>query len=130
MKRISLLIGLSAILTLSGAALAAQSAFSLQTLEKGQWILRDKEQDFRTVKRICLGDPEKLARLRHADRNCRVRRVRGDERVALYQYSCRDAQGSTTIRRESDKLVQIRSQGVDRGAPFAFAYEARRVGGC
>ncbi|WP_420607068.1 hypothetical protein [Novosphingopyxis sp.] len=129
-KHNAFLLGLSAVATMSGAALAAKSAFSLQTLEKGQWSLRDKENGFKTVKRICLGDPQVLIQLRHLGQSCAVKRLNGDARQAMYSYRCRGAQGSTTIRRETDRLVQIRSQGLDHGAPFAFDYEARKTGGC
>ena len=131
MNQISkILLGLSAITMLSGAGLAAQSAFSLQTLEKGQWTLRDKEAGFKPVQRICLGDARKLVRPRHAALDCQVTRLSGNAREAVFNYSCNGARGSTTIRRETDRLVQIRSQGLDHGAPFALDYEARRTGTC
>ena len=129
-KRASILLGLTAIATLSGAALAAGQAFSLQTLEKGQWTLRDKDDDFKPVRRVCLGDPQALVQLRQPGQQCRIKRLSGDAREAVFAYRCKGASGNTTIRRETDRLVQIRSQGLDRGAPFAFDYEARKTGRC
>jgi hypothetical protein len=38
--------------------------------------------------------------------------------------------GRTQIRRETDGLVQIDSQGIVNGLPFAFSAEGRRTGDC
>ncbi len=47
------------------------------------------------------------------------------------QYTCRgNGYGRTSIRRESETLVQIEGQGVAGGAPFQFRAEARRTGAC
>ena len=47
------------------------------------------------------------------------------------QYTCRGkGYGRTQIRRESNRLVQIDSQGIADGLPFSFSAEARRVGDC
>jgi hypothetical protein len=47
------------------------------------------------------------------------------------QYTCRGrGYGRTHIRRETSRLVQIDTQGIADGRPFAFAAEARRVGDC
>ncbi|GGD62772.1 hypothetical protein GCM10011411_23800 [Aurantiacibacter arachoides] len=57
--------------------------------------------------------------------------VRDGPREVTVQYTCRgNGYGRTTIRRESDTLVQIRSQGIEGGAPFSIDGEARRTGGC
>jgi hypothetical protein len=39
-------------------------------------------------------------------------------------------QGLTTIRRETDALIQIQSQGINNGAPFSFSVEGRHGGAC
>jgi hypothetical protein len=47
------------------------------------------------------------------------------------QYTCPgNGYGRTHIRRESDHLVQIDSQGIEDGLPFAFTAEARWAGAC
>ena len=38
--------------------------------------------------------------------------------------------GRTSIRLETDRLVQIRTQGIADGLPFEYSAEARRVGDC
>jgi hypothetical protein len=46
-------------------------------------------------------------------------------------YDCAQAgQGRTALRVETARLVQIDSQGVSGGTPFAMTLEARRVGAC
>ncbi len=123
-------LALCALTGAAGAAIAAPSLFTLGSLPKGQWELRDKEHDFRSVAKLCLGNPNMLAKPRHARKDCAVQRLNGDDRSAVFNYRCQGAYGTTTVRRETDTLVQIRSQGVDRGAPFALDYEARRTGSC
>jgi hypothetical protein len=47
------------------------------------------------------------------------------------QYTCRGRGfGRTHIRRETDRLVQIDTQGIADSRPFAFSVEARRTGDC
>src|SRR3546814_2145741 len=46
-------------------------------------------------------------------------------------YTCPGAgHGRTTIRSETNRLVQIDTQGIAEGRPFSQAIEARRTGGC
>ena len=42
----------------------------------------------------------------------------------------RGGYGLTRIRYETPRLIQLDSQGVANGLPFAFAAEGRRVGNC
>ncbi len=123
-------LALVATFTAAAGAYAAQPGFSLRTLERGEWTLRDKDDHFRAVRKICVRDARVLVKLRHPGERCEIHRLNGDSREALFNYSCQSGRGSTSIRRETDRLVQIRSQGLEKGAPFAFDYEARRTGDC
>ena len=50
---------------------------------------------------------------------------------ATVQYSCTGSgYGRTYIRREGRDLVQLRTDGIERGAPFSIEAEGRRVGSC
>jgi len=50
---------------------------------------------------------------------------------ATVHYSCNgNGYGQTDIRWESPELIQLRTTGIERGSPFAFAAEGRRVGDC
>ena len=123
-------IALAATFSVAASAYAAQPSFSLRTLERGEWTLRDKADDFRLVRKLCVRDPRVLVKLHHPGQRCEIHRLSGDAREVVFSYSCQSGSGSTAIRRETDRLVQIRSQGLDRGAPYAFDYEARKTGSC
>lgn len=116
----------------AGGALAAQGSplAMLAKLPRGQWIVTP--DDGSPPRKICLGDSIQLVQLRHAGvANC-SRIVAEDEpgRVTV-QYTCRgNGYGRTSLRRETDTLVQIESQGVAGDRPFQFRAEARRTGAC
>lgn len=112
------------------AALAAQGdgLDALDRLERGEWELRERGS---VVKRLCVGDPVQLLQPRHAGQMCR-RFVLEDspDRVSISYDCARGGQGRTALRVETARLVQIDSQGVAEGAPFAMLIEGRRVGAC
>ena len=115
----------------SGAVLAqVQQLSMLNRLEAGSWELRERG-DTGTPERLCLRNARRLIQLRHPGQNCtRIVVEDGPEQVTV-QYTCAGrGYGRTQIRRESDSLLQIESQGIAEGLPFAFASEARRVGSC
>jgi hypothetical protein len=115
----------------SGAVLAqVQSLSMLNRLQSGSWELRERG-DAGPPRRLCLRNARRLIQLRHPGQNCsRIIVEDGPEQVTV-QYTCAGrGYGRTQIRRESDSLLQIESQGIAEGLPFAFASEARRVGSC
>lgn len=116
----------------AGAALAAQvpALDMLSKLQRGQWSVAPN--DGGPVRSICLGDPAQLLQLRHAgNANCSRFVVEDAPGRVTVQYTCRgNGYGRTSIRRESETLVQIEGQGVAGGAPFQFRAEARRTGAC
>lgn len=102
----------------------------LARLESGQWELRAQSGGAR-IGTICLGNPILLAQPRHGAGNCSRDVVAADENSITVNYSCPGiGRGRTTIRFETPRLVQIDSQGLDRGAPFALRAQARRTGAC
>ena len=109
------------------AGTTATSVFD--ALQLGLWEIR--ERDDSRVERICVRSERDLVQLRHRGMACR--RIAIDEQGpnATIQYSCgASGYGRTIIRRETPVLVQLRSDGFVRGAPFSFEAEARRVGNC
>lgn len=125
---------------LAGAAFAA-SVFALpvtaQTpglamlgqLERGGWQLTDR--DGGASQRICLGDTAQLIQIRHQRSACTRFVVADGNAEVTVGYDCGTAgYGRTTIRRETNRLVQIETQGVVRGAPFSQTFEGRRIGAC
>lgn len=103
----------------------------LDQLEKGRWELRTRGESGET-QRLCLTDARRLIQLRHPSAaNCERLIVDDNAAQVTVQYTCRgQGYGRTHIRRETSRLVQIDSQGIADGLPFAFAAEARRVGDC
>ena len=102
----------------------------LARLEAGRWELRGGSSNVR-VAAICLGNPILLTQPRHGAAPCSRDVVAADATSMVVNYSCPGlGRGRTTLRFETPRLVQIDSQGVDRGMPFALRAEARRVGPC
>lgn len=102
----------------------------LGRLDRGDWEIRVRD-DVGQVQRVCLRDNWSLIQLRHRGENCRRVIVDDTMNEVTVQYTCPGrGYGRTQVRRETDRLVQIDSQGIANGVPFAFAAEARRVGDC
>ncbi|MET0360758.1 MAG: hypothetical protein ABW048_03300 [Sphingobium sp.] len=115
----------------AGHALTAQPVSeALAGLEPGQWDLRSRDPG-EPSHRICLRDPQNLVQLRHQGQVCRRFMVEdASDRVSV-AYSCPGTgHGRTVVRVETPRLVQIDSQGVEEGAPFALNLEGRRTGVC
>ena len=118
-----------------GAIFAAPLAASTATtalfgqLRLGEWEFRERGAE--RPRRVCLRSESDLVQLRHRGQTCR--RILVDEKgaSATVQYSCNGAgYGRTQVRRESADLVQLRSDGIERGSPFSLEAEGRRVGNC
>lgn len=122
---------------LVAAALAAAPAQGqrkelamLDTLERGNWELRERG-DASTRTKLCLTTGRELIQLRHPGPTCGKVIVADTANEVTVQYTCPGRGfGRTRIRRESDDLIQLDSQGIVNGVPFAFAAEGRKVGSC
>lgn len=120
-----------ALMTAGGTAAAApERLIALDTVQPGEWELRPLEKDG-GKRRLCVRDPRQLLRTEHARHQCRLFVVKDGPAAASVTYDCAQAGGGRTdVRVETPRLVQIRSQGVADGAPFARVMEARRLGAC
>ena len=102
----------------------------LDGLEPGQWLLRDRD-DPATARSYCVTDFRQLLQLQHARNQCTRTVLENTASAVTVHYSCPGAgHGRTTIRRETNRLVQIDTQGIAGGAPFSLAYEGRKTGVC
>jgi len=102
----------------------------LDQLDPGRWELRLREAGS-APERICINNGRRLIQLRHPDSNCERFTVSDTPAEVTVQYTCRgNGYGRTQIRRETDQLVQIQTQGIVGGLPFDFSAEARRIGDC
>lgn len=128
------------IISLAGAAAAAVLAFMpvsaqapelamLDSLSRGGWDLRIRTDG--TTRRVCVRNGREFIQLRHTQPGCDRFVVQDDANEVTVQYTCRgNGYGRTTIRKEGNGLVQIRSQGTYGGSPFSLEGEARYTGGC
>jgi hypothetical protein len=127
---------------LSGLSLAALATLAvpahgqkpplamLDDLERGGWELRERGGDG-SVRPICLDNARRLIQLRHPGVPCSSVIVEDGATQVTVQYSCRgQGYGRTQIRRETNRLIQIDSQGIVNGLPFSYSAEGRRTGAC
>lgn len=122
--------GLAGALLLAGAGAAAQrtNLFALNAIERGQWSLKTPEGQTR---KLCISNPQRLLQIQHGATTCAHVTVDNSPRSATIRYTCNGhGQGRTTITVETGKLLQIETQGVADGVPFAEEYEGRLIGRC
>jgi hypothetical protein len=122
-------LGLAALLAAVPLAVDAAELGMLDSLAKGAWNLRIRDDG--SEQRICVRDGRELIQLRHKQARCSRFVVQDDTDEVVVQYTCRgNGYGRTSIRREANGLVQVQSQGIVDGAPFSISGEARHSGSC
>jgi hypothetical protein len=122
-------IAFSAALLLAAWPAATQQPGPLAQVERGQWELRGPSGA--AIGAVCLGDPLLLAQPLHAPQPCTGEVVSSEGHVVTVNYVCPGmGRGRTLLRVETPRLVQIDSQGLSDGAPFALRAQARRTGPC
>ena len=110
-------------------ATAQSSLGLLSKLDRGLWEVRTRGGT--VMRSICVQDGSELIQLRHRGPACNRFVVEDSANEITVQYTCRgNGYARTHIRRETNSLAQIDSQGIEGGRPFQFAAEARRVGSC
>ena len=124
--------------TLTACALAGATAVPAQApslamldrLEKGSWQLRERGKDA-VLQTICVGDARRMIQIYHPRATCSRYIIEDTPGSVTVHYTCPGAgHGRTSIRSETNRLVQIDTQGIAEGKPFSQAIEARRAGGC
>jgi hypothetical protein len=122
-------IAISAALLVAAWPAATQQPGPLAQVERGQWELRGPGGG--AIGAVCLGDPLLLAQPLHTPQPCTTEIVSSDAHVVTVNYVCPGmGRGRTLIRVETPRLVQIDSQGLSNGTPFALRAQARRTGPC
>lgn len=102
----------------------------LGQLERGEWQLRERGSTA-APRTLCLGDARQFIQLRHERASCSRYTIEDTPEAVTVHYTCAGAgHGRTTIRRETNRLVQIDTQGIINGSPFSDEFEARRTGSC
>lgn len=112
------------------AETAARPPRAIAGLEPGLWELKSVG-DSAPPLRLCVGDPRLLLQPIHAAPLCHQFTVEDEAEHVTVSYDCgRRGQGHTALRVETPRLVQIDSQGVAEGRPFAGRFEGRRIAAC
>lgn len=103
---------------------------ALAPLETGLWEFKEVGGASQ-ASRLCVTDVRQLLQPLQPTPVCRqfMSENEGDRAAVSYDCAAR-GQGRTALRVETARLIQIDSQGVVGGRPFAVRYEARRVGAC
>ena len=118
----------------AAAASVAPSAVPVSALggiRPGSWRIRTLGSGGPARQRLCVADAAGLIQVRHGPIACTRFVIADNARDATVHYSCPGAGwGRTSLRIDSDLLVQIETQGIADNAPFAFKAEARRTGSC
>ncbi len=126
---LSLLIGTFTVAFPNGAQ--AQDSNILSSLKSGLWQFREKARGNDIVDAICVGDVNKMIKIKNKDDSCTFKMLSQSGNSVTYDYSCAGkGKGRTTIRKETNGLVQIASQGITDGQLFDFKLEARHAGSC
>ncbi len=101
----------------------------LDRLESGRWELHERAGS--VPQKLCVPSGRQLIQLRHPGAQCTSFVVEDGPTQVVVQYTCSGhGYGRTRVRRETNRLVQIDTQGIVDGLPFEFSVEARRVGEC
>ncbi|HEV2818072.1 MAG TPA: hypothetical protein VGW40_12725 [Allosphingosinicella sp.] len=117
------------IVLLAAWAAAAQAPGPLAQVERGQWQLVGPGGA--AIGTVCLGDPLLLAQPQHGPQPCTREILTSDAHSVTVNYTCPGmGRGRTELRVETPRLVQIDSQGLHYGAPFALRAQARKTGAC
>jgi hypothetical protein len=124
-------------LLLAGAAAAqagqgarAQDLPALRGIERGMWELRVRGSTA-PPRKVCVADPAMLMQVQHGTGVCSRFVIDSQANRATVHYTCPGAgHGRTTIRVETNHVLQIESQGIASNAPFNVSYEARHAGAC
>lgn len=107
---------------------APMSLAALSQLETGLWQL---DVQGRTPRQMCVSDPMTLVQIEHDQPGCSRFVIANDPKSATIHYSCqRSGWGRSTLRVENPRAATIHTQGIARNAPFDYAVQAKRVGGC
>ncbi|WP_298306010.1 hypothetical protein [uncultured Erythrobacter sp.] len=122
-------IGMVALGVALPVAAQSDSLAMLEGLSKGEWTI--KHRDGSVDRKICVRTGQELIQLRHEEPDCSRFVVEDAINKVSVQYTCPgNGYGRTDIRRETEELIQIESQGIASGLPFQFAAEARLTGDC
>ena len=122
-------IPMSVALLLASWPAATQQTGPLAQVERGRWELR--APNGAAIGAVCLGDPTLLAQPFNAPHPCTSEILGVNDHVVTVGFVCPGmGRGRADLRVETPRLVQIDSQGISNGTPFALRAQARKTGPC
>ena len=132
-KRKRQLAGIAAAVAVCGLAVPVVAQGSglamLGTLSRGEWTI--KQRGGAGDRKVCVRSGAELIQIMHRESGCSRFVVEDGSARVTVQYTCPgNGYGRTSVRRETDTLVQLESQGIVGEMPFQLTAEARRTGAC
>jgi hypothetical protein len=113
-----------------GAPAQAPRVPVLDLVAPGNWSLHENGSTD-APRAICVRDAGMLLQVRHGASQCSRFVVDQAPRRTTVHYTCPGlGYGRTTFAVEDEGVIRLQTQGILRGAPFDFDYEARRTGSC
>lgn len=110
------------------AAVAAKVPNALQGA--GMWEVSRSASGSGGV-RQCLSDPAILAQWEHKGQQCTRVVVSSGTSKADIHYTCTGGDfGTSKVSVLTPRSVKVHTQGISKGAPFAYTLHARRMGHC
>lgn len=101
---------------------------ALGGIERGQWQLKAADG---ALRQVCVRNPAALIQIMHGDTQCEHFVMESSPRGGTIRYTCPShGHGRTTISIATPRAINIDTQGVANGAPFAERFEGRRTGTC
>ncbi|MFW2851644.1 hypothetical protein ACM61V_06930 [Sphingomonas sp. TX0543] len=114
----------------TGAIAQEARMVALGGVERGAWSLHEIG-NANAQREICVRDPRMLLQLVHGPAQCQQFVIEDQPNRVTVQYRCPgQGYGRTTIKVEDRHLIRLQTQGLMKGAPFDFDYEARHIGRC
>lgn len=127
---LTIAVGGAALALGAGAVGQARSLNMLDQLESGAWELRERGPGG-IANNVCIRGGRDLIQLHHPGMTCKPVVVEDTPAEVVVQYTCAgQGYGRTRIRRETNALIQIDTQGIANGQPYSYAGEGRRTGPC
>lgn len=113
----------------AGVAAGAAQIAALAEVAPGEWQL--KEIGGTETKTVCLADPAQLLQVNHLTATCTRTVLESTGNTVTVNYSCGGGgKGRTVLTVRTAQSLKVETQGMSGGAPFAFDYDAKRVGDC
>jgi hypothetical protein len=112
-----------------GAVLVAAAPLSIfSQTEPGKWEI---DRGAAEPKRLCITNLKILAQFEHRNVNCTRTVIRDSRSEAVVHYTCRGGDfGESRMTALTPRSIRVQTQGLSAGAPFNYAFQARRVGNC